>query len=92
MTALIGTNGSGKSTLLKLMMHLAALDNGSSTFLIRQLIHTTNLGKTRLPIGPQSSIGYNSYAGEDLRKINRSDVRTGTAHNLRKSPASSIFP
>lgn len=68
-TTLAGNNGSGKSTLLKLIMDLATSDSGHINILGTPADTNDESWKSNVAYLPQTSVGYNPYTGQDLKKI-----------------------
>lgn len=68
-TALVGNNGSGKSTLLKLMMNLAATDEGGIDIFQKNVQGTNESWKQQVAYQPQRQVGWDPFTGNSLKEL-----------------------
>ncbi|WP_100009736.1 ATP-binding cassette domain-containing protein [Lentibacillus sediminis] len=68
-TALVGNNGSGKSTLLKLMMNLAAPDEGLINIFQKNVQGADENWKQQVAYQPQRQVGWDPFTGNALKDL-----------------------
>src|SRR5690625_2593034 len=68
-TAIVGNNGSGKSTLFKMIMNLVNYDHGDIQVIHKSVNKEDESWKTDIAYQPQTTIGYDAFTGNQLKKI-----------------------